>query len=809
MRSPATTFTVYPGQSLAPAAVGVVGPLTINGSLTLTNANLKFDLGAAASDQMAVTNVVEFDGTNSLLINPLSDFGAGTYPLMTFGTAFVGDPTINVVVGGAMASSRYSFSLDTNTPNTLTLSVTGVGPTNLTWSGDGSGNVWNLNGIANWNVNTEKFFSLDAVTFEDSGSALPAVNLVGSVMPGSVTVSGTKAYTFGGSGKISGFTGLSQQSSGTLTILSTNDFSGLTAIASGSTLRVGNGTTADGALGTGEIQNSGSLIFDPVGSQTIANLISVNNDLTKLGPGRTILSAPNTFNGPVTVMEGTLVAGNATCLGSTSSSAAITNGGALDLNGFGLGDKPLVVSGAGVGGSGAIVNTGEANQEALHNISLAADAVFGGTTRWDLSGHTSTSTEPGLAGNGFNLTKVGGNQISWCCYNSAPAWNTDLGNVDDQGGILSIQCYVNLGRNTGTLIIRSNAAVEFCHNGTTVLDKPISMTNGCIQARYFSSSYPAYSVLSGPITLTGSNVFDVFTTTMTLIVDGQIGGSGMLNKGIGGHTEGGNVSTGVGTLILTASNSFTGDLRVQTGTLVLSNNASVTKAPGIVMASGTLDASKRTDLTLTLASGQTLKGSGTVTGTVASPANTTVSPGVSSTAATLNVSGSVNLSGDTVMDITKTNTTKAADKLAATGAIDLGGTLTVNFSGNTALAAGDRFTLFTATSYTHSFGATNLPSLPGGFAWSNSVVSGAWNIEVIATEPAARPVLTNSFSSSGLTLSWDTAYTSYLLEGETNTVSVGLTTNSADWHPVPGVSGNQVTVPVDPANGSAFFRLRK
>ena len=81
---------------------------------------------------------------------------------------------------------------------------------NLTWSGDGAGNVWN-NSASNWNSNAEKFFDLDPVTFDDSGAANPAVTLSGTLSPASVTVSAFNNYTLAGSGKISGHCGLTMQ----------------------------------------------------------------------------------------------------------------------------------------------------------------------------------------------------------------------------------------------------------------------------------------------------------------------------------------------------------------------------------------------------------------------------------------------------------------------------------------------------------------------------------------------------------------------------------------------------------------------
>ena len=807
VRAPATTFTVYTGEALAPAGVGVGTTLPVTGNLTLTNATLKLDIGSP-SDQVTVSGALEIDGTNTVLISPIAGFVAGSYPVMTYGTSFTGDPTNNLVAVSSNPGIRYNFSFDTNTANTLMLNVGGA-PASLTWSGDGAGNVWNLTSATNWNASTEMFYNLDNVTFDDSGSTNPTVNLVGTLTPGSVTVGGTTAYTFAGTGKLSGPNGLVDNSTGTLTILTTNNYSGLTFIGGGATLQFGDGTTANGgSVGTGEVQNNSTLILKPLSYQTIAGVVSGGGALTKTGPGITVLYGTNTFSSPLTIEAGTLRAGSTAALGDINVATTITNTGTLDIGGFNLGSEPIIVSGAGVSGAGAIVNSGATQGNALNNVTLAGDTVFGGPNRWDLSGLSQSSTEPGLRANGYKLTKVGTNQVSITSYNTNWVWNTDVGDIDVQAGILSIQAYVTLGANTNTMTIRSNAAVEFCHTGPMLTDKPISMTNGCIQARYFGSGYPPYVDLSGPITLNGSNVFDVFATTMNMIVDGEIGGSGSLVKGIGGHAEGGNVSTGVGTLVLMASNSFTGDLRVQTGSLVLSNTASVTKAANIVMAGGTLNAGLRTDGTLTLASGQNLKGNGTILGIVNSPVNTTVAPGSSSTAATLTVGDSTTLRGTTLMDISKTNTTLAADKIVVTNSLDLGGTLTVSLTSNTNLVTGDKFTLFSATGgYLHGFTTVNLPAI-SGLVWTNmTAIDGT--IQVLYAEPSVRPTLTNTVVGNQLTLAWPTNYLSYVLKGQTNPVTVGLLNDPAAWGAVPGVSGNQVTLPIDPANGTVFFRLLK
>jgi fibronectin-binding autotransporter adhesin len=252
--APATAFTVYPGQGLGPVGPGAIGTLTTSGNLTLTNATLCYDLvdPSSVNDQIAVTGTLTLSGTNLLAINPTNPpFGLGAYTLMTYGT--LSGNAANLQMTGAWASSRYTFAFDTSVSPNVVLNVGGSPPASLTWSGDGSANLWDLKTSTNWNSNTEMFYSMDTVTFDDT-STNPVVNLVGALMPGGVTVNTFYSYTFSGSGKISGVAGLVNNYSGTLTILTTNDYTGATTINAGTLL-------VNGALGNTVVTvNSGATL---------------------------------------------------------------------------------------------------------------------------------------------------------------------------------------------------------------------------------------------------------------------------------------------------------------------------------------------------------------------------------------------------------------------------------------------------------------------------------------------------------------------------------------------------------------------
>jgi autotransporter-associated beta strand protein len=282
---PATSFTVYAGQALAPVGKGLVGPLNVNGSLTLESGTLRFDLNAPGNnDVVNVTGTLALNGVTTADVSAVGGtITPGTYTVLTYGALSGG--TNNLQVSGALANSRYSFVFDAASVPSVNLIVGGGPSSSLTWSGDGLANVWDLHTTTNWNSHTERFYDLDTVTFDDTGSASPAVSLAGTLEPaGVVTVNATKNYTFSGSGKISGSAGLSKSGTGTLTISAFNDYTGDTTVDAGVLLVNGVlGNTAVHVVG-GTLGGNGSILGpvtvqsgavfapgSPLGTLTISN----------------------------------------------------------------------------------------------------------------------------------------------------------------------------------------------------------------------------------------------------------------------------------------------------------------------------------------------------------------------------------------------------------------------------------------------------------------------------------------------------------------------------------------------------------
>jgi autotransporter-associated beta strand protein len=124
--------------------------------------------------------------------------------------------------------------------------------------------------------------------FEYDGQA----NALGSVANGTISLS------------ISG-TGPIQVNNGTLTLSGANTYAGGTTISAG-TLQVGAGGTS-GSIGTGNVTDHGVFVFNRSDGVTFTNVISGSGSLVQNGTGMLTLSGANTYTGPTTVSNGTLV----------------------------------------------------------------------------------------------------------------------------------------------------------------------------------------------------------------------------------------------------------------------------------------------------------------------------------------------------------------------------------------------------------------------------------------------------------------------------------------------------------------------
>jgi autotransporter-associated beta strand protein len=551
------SLAVPAGASVLPGAENVTATLTVsNGNLTLSGGTVTYDLnastneGAGINDLIAVAGNLTLNGTSTINVNPLGLLTVGnTYTLINYSGTLTGTAA-NLAV---TSNSRYSFTVGTATAGKITLTVSGGAAADLLWFGGapGAANVWDLKTTPNWSDSvgaSSTFFGGDKAVFDDFAMT-NIVNLVGALTPASIRAeNGTSDYLFQGSGSFSGGASLTKLFGGKLTIANSgvNNNVGPTDIQGG-TVQVGAGGTA-GNLGSGAISitNGAALILNRSDALTVANAISGAGALIKSNANQLTLPAANpNFSGGITVAGGTIRPGVSNALGNTTGGTVIASGATLDVNAVNLADEQVTAGGAGVGGTGAIINNGAGQNNALRFVTLSGNTTVGGSGRWDIRANPTASLSTGS--NSYSLTKVGANQISIVDAVVDPA----LGDINVNAGIFSVEAGAGAGDPTKTLTLASNATLQF-FNRTVVWNKNHLLFGGSTVLNNSGDN-----TMDGAMTLSNGAVnFNVGGAALT--VRGPIGGNGALTK-----------VTGAGSLWLGGDNTYAGPTTITTGPMYL------------------------------------------------------------------------------------------------------------------------------------------------------------------------------------------------------------------------------------------------
>ena len=568
-----------PAHSLTPGSGLTAGTLTFNNDLALSNgSSASFKLTpntGPGNDLVNVSGNLNLSGTIGLNILAL---GAGptvgnTYTLFNYSGTLTGNET-NFSVAGAGARTTYTVVPTSTTPNAIEIQVSGSPALALTYIGNVSSN-WSLQGDLNFkdaSANPQKFFNLDMVTFDDTSSNNNPVQIIGNLQPGGVTVTAARDYTFAGTGSIGGTIALTKANAGNLTVTNNNTYSGGTNI-NGGTVNVGNGGTS-GSIGAGNVTlNGGNLNINRSDNVSFPNIISGSGNLIVSGTGTLSLNTVNTFNGTVNINAGTTKINTAASLGTTlGGTVTIAPGATLDLGGDTTANdaarnfqsRQFVVSGTGVGGVGAITNTGVSQQNAFNNIQLAGDTTFSGF-RFDI-GRTGTGT---LDLAGHTLT-VNMNVPAGSLFAILTGTTVTSGNILVNTGGISIErnaVITDDGSSTITYMPNTNAFF-FAPNPANITRKMIYKGGNIIGA----GDATATSAINNPMTLNGSVTLEPMSngvpapnSNFPLALQNNLtesGGSFAVNK------------LGVNTNILSGpANSWSGASTLAAGTLEFAPNA--------------------------------------------------------------------------------------------------------------------------------------------------------------------------------------------------------------------------------------------
>ena len=305
--------------------------------------------------------------------------------------------------------------------------------------------------------------------------------------------------------------------------------------------------------------NSGSAVPN---LRILANVVGAGG-ITKMGDGYLSLADSNSYAGLTVVNEGVLWLDNSFALGSTNIGTVVRGDAGIRMAGVHVPLEPLTLS---TTGSSAIFAYSGSNSWA-GNIVLTVDASINVLPADDL---TLSGAISGAAG----LTKVGAGTL----YFSGSLANTYSGDTRANEGTLVL---------AKTGVDRSIAGDLFIGDGTGGALSDVVRIVGFAQIN-----------INSAVTIASSGLFDLNDISEGV---GSISGSGRVDLGAGTLGVNGGVSTtytglivgtggisksGLGTLTLTANNTYSGQTQVSDGTLLV--NGSQQQSPVVVNANGTL-----------------------------------------------------------------------------------------------------------------------------------------------------------------------------------------------------------------------------
>ncbi len=476
-----------------------------------------------------------------------------------------------VSVGAKGGSTAFSGNISSNQSGTISVIKVGAGTLTLSGANTYVGATTISNGVLQiGNGGTTGSIANTASIALDGGSL--AINRSDTLTQG---VDFTNAA-------ITGTGGLIQMGSGTTVLTAANSFSGDTVISAG-VLQIGNGGSDGSLSASSAITNDGSLVFhrsDNVaqGTDFSSTAITGTGTLVKRGAGTLTLNEANTYSGPTSLEEGTIIFSANNALG--SGTVTMADGTALSGSG-----------GTRVIGNNIVVNGDVALNDQDNGGSFNGNIdLTGGTRQINVA---SSSTFNGVISNGSLVMDSTASFRSM----TLTAANT-FDDVTVLRGILRL---------SGSGSLSAGGAVSLAPSiATSTLD--ISSLDGAST----TIGSLAGTTISALVNL-GSKELIVGGNNASTTFAGIISNTGSVTK------------TGSGTLTLSASNTYTGATTVSGGELAVNGSiagSAVTVQSGAVLSgSGTVGST-------TISSGATI-----------SPGN---SPGIQSINGDLTWSGGGN-----------------------------------------------------------------------------------------------------------------------------------------------------------------------
>ena len=452
---------------------------------------------------------------------------------------------------------------------------------------------------------------------------------------------------------------------------------------------------------------------------------SDSGNFTKSGSGIMAISGAWANTGTTTISAGTLqvdgslgtntvtVANNATLegVGVVNGATTVQSGGTLAPGDVGIGTLSFAASLTLNSGSKTVLELSKNGSVPANDlVSVTGTLALGGTLTVNNVG-----TNALALGDSFHLFNAGTYSGNFTSLNlpslgGGLAWDTNSLTVN---GIISVVVSAN------SACIWSGAVNGLWDVGATanwtVGGAGTVFTNNA-NAQFDDTAAGTTAVTLNTGVSVASLTFANSAKNYSIAGTGSIGGAATMVKG------------GAGTLTLATTNTYTGSTLVNSGMLQVNGS----------LPSGAV----------TVATNAVLSGTGMIYGPTTTQAGGILQPGLGGTnLATLTISNSLNLSGNVVFTLNRTNA-QSASKLAGLKTVAYGGMLTVTNIGPVNFAVGDTFTLFQATNYSGSFANLVLPTLAANLAWNTSGLS---NGVIAVVSPPVQLVQNGGFEAGSFT----------------------------------------------------------
>ncbi|CAI1110713.1 autotransporter outer membrane beta-barrel domain-containing protein [Serratia quinivorans] len=535
---------------------GSGGTLTIKGNLALNGTSiLRYTFGTLNGvPQNSLTNVngnLTLDGRLDVTVPTGGSFDPGIYRIFNYG----GTLTNNGLALGNMPAAT-TVALQTGVPGQINL-INTTGILTAVWDGsnpanynngvaDGGAGVWNRNlanqswGDASSSINST-YTPTSFVIFQGAGAPITVDTSQGPISTSGIQFA-VNGYSLNG---------------GAITLLETASGTGST------TVRVGDGSDAGAGY-----------------TATIGSVLQGSTRLTKVDPGKLVLTGTNTWSGGTAINGGTLSVASDSNLGASAGALSL-DGGTLETTGsfattraatlnakggtFDIDANQTLTMNAAVAGAGKLTKT-DAGKLVLTGantysggtainggtVSVAGDAALGTATgALSLDGgtlevtHTFASTRATTLGAGGGTLDIDSGStltLGGIVDGSGKLTKTDAGTLvltgsntyrggtAINGGILQISSDANLGADTGTLSL----------NGGTL----------ATTATLTSSRSTTFNAGGATLDINGG-------TTLTLT--GTVDGAGALTK------------SDAGTLVLAGAKTYSGGTTIADGLLKLTD----------------------------------------------------------------------------------------------------------------------------------------------------------------------------------------------------------------------------------------------